>query len=324
MPVAVLERDETGTTDSGNWLDTGGASLGEQLAEALGTVRLLVAAREALAGQRHLAVGAREALTVPRFVLVGHAAARDDLLALDATGRVLLLVAAGAVDFLLARDERLGANGRFADAAAEALLVPLSGLVLHLLGSGAEDLAAAVASGRELGIVAIAAVDLVGLRAELLVDERYAALVAQEARLVPVLVFVGQILGVDADRLVALLAHVREHVLVALDAVGMLIAQHVPLAGQTFVALPTAKVARVPILRHGLGVLAALVLDGVGLAAQGLVVGLLHLGDGDLAGRVRRFSALGRGLLHLARLLDLHGLGAHHINVGHFQSFLIN
>lgn len=135
MPVAVLERDETGTTDSGNWLDTGGASLGEQLAEALGTVRLLVAAREALAGQRYLAVGAREALTVPRFVLVGHAAARDDLLALDAAGRVLLLVAAGAVDFLLARDERLGADGRFADAAAEALLVPLSGLVLHLLGS---------------------------------------------------------------------------------------------------------------------------------------------------------------------------------------------
>lgn len=135
VPVAVLERDETGTTDSGNWLDTGGASLGEQLAEALGTVRLLVAAREALAGQRHLAVGAREALTVPRFVLVGHAAARDDLLALDAAGRVLLLVAAGAVDFLLARDERLGADGRFADAAAEALLVPLSGLVLHLLGS---------------------------------------------------------------------------------------------------------------------------------------------------------------------------------------------
>lgn len=135
MPVAVLERDETGTTDSGNWLDTGGASLGEQLSEALGTVRLLVAAGEALAGQRHLAVGAREALAVPRFVLVGHTAAGDDLLALDATGRVLFLVAAGTVDFLLARDERLGADGRFADAAAEALLVPLSGLVLHLLGS---------------------------------------------------------------------------------------------------------------------------------------------------------------------------------------------
>lgn len=147
-----------GRTLTGNWLDTGGASLGEQLPEALGTVRLLVAAGEALAGQRNRAVGAREALTVPRFVLVGHTAAGDDLrekrqkiinrrsflasvfkpahlFALDAAGRVLLLVAAGTVDLLLARDERLGADGRFADAAAEALLVPLSGLVLHLLGS---------------------------------------------------------------------------------------------------------------------------------------------------------------------------------------------
>lgn len=58
----------------------------------------------------------------------------------------------------------------------------------------------------------------------------------------PVLVFVGQVLRIDADRLVALLAHVGEHVLVALDAVRMLIAQHIPLASETFVALPTAEV----------------------------------------------------------------------------------
>lgn len=51
MPVTVLERDETGTADSSDWLDTGGASLGEQFPETLGTVRLLVAAGEALPGQ---------------------------------------------------------------------------------------------------------------------------------------------------------------------------------------------------------------------------------------------------------------------------------
>lgn len=55
--------------------------------------------------------------------------------ALDAARRELLLVAAGAVDLLLARDERLGADGRLADAAREALLVPLARLVLHLLGA---------------------------------------------------------------------------------------------------------------------------------------------------------------------------------------------
>lgn len=135
MPVTIFERDETGTADSCDWLDTGGASLGEQLSEALGTVRLLVAAGEALPGQGHLTVGAGEALTVPWFVLVGHTAAGDDLLALDATGCVLFFVASGAVDLLLTGDEGFGTDGGFADAAAEALLVPLSGLVFHLFGS---------------------------------------------------------------------------------------------------------------------------------------------------------------------------------------------
>ena len=45
----------------------------------------------------------------------------------------LLLVALGAVDVVLLRDEALGADGVLAGAAHEALLVPLPGLVLHLL-----------------------------------------------------------------------------------------------------------------------------------------------------------------------------------------------
>lgn len=72
----------------------------------------------------------------------------------------------------------------------------------------------------------------------------------------PVLVFVGQVLRIDADRLVALLTNVGKHILVAFDAVGMLVTQNIPLTGETFVALPTAEVTRMPILRHGLGVLA--------------------------------------------------------------------
>lgn len=39
----------------------------------------------------------------------------------------------------------------------------------------------------------------------------------------PVLVFVGQVLRIDADRLVTLLAHVGEHIFVALDAVWVLV-----------------------------------------------------------------------------------------------------
>lgn len=118
-----------------NRLHAGSATLSKQLAEALGTVRLIIATGEPLAGQRRLAVGAGEAVTVPRFVLVRDATAGDDLRALDAARGVLLLVAARAVDVVLARDKGLGANRRFADATAEALFVPLSRFILHLLGA---------------------------------------------------------------------------------------------------------------------------------------------------------------------------------------------
>jgi len=65
VPVAVLEGDEARAADSGDGFDAGRAALGEQLAEAIGTVGLLVAAGEALAGQAAVAVGAGEALPVP-------------------------------------------------------------------------------------------------------------------------------------------------------------------------------------------------------------------------------------------------------------------
>ena len=55
--------------------------------------------------------------------------------AFDAASGEFLFVAAAAVDVLLARDERFGADGSLAHEAAEALLVPLSALVLHLLGT---------------------------------------------------------------------------------------------------------------------------------------------------------------------------------------------
>lgn len=53
-----------------------------------------------------------------------------------------------------------------------------------------EHLAAAVATGRKLRIVAVATVDLIGLRSELLVDQVQIAFEAEETGLVPVLVFV--------------------------------------------------------------------------------------------------------------------------------------
>jgi len=185
---------------TGDRLGASSAPLGEELAEALGAVGLVVARCESLSRQGVVAVAAGEAVSVPRLVLVRHAAAGDDLrqrerarcipqrrvprvhrhallsralvtklvtsfrdpneslsgrglittadaraapkakgaaylVALDTPGGELILVASGTVDLLLARDEALRADRVLADHAAEALLVPLSGLVLHLLGT---------------------------------------------------------------------------------------------------------------------------------------------------------------------------------------------
>jgi hypothetical protein len=60
--------------------------------------------------------------------------------------------------------------------------------------TGSKDLATAIAAGGELGVIAVATVDLVGLGPELLVHQGHATLVTQEAGLVPMLVFVGQVL----------------------------------------------------------------------------------------------------------------------------------
>lgn len=68
---------------------------------------------------------------------------------------------------------------------------------------------------------------------------------------------VPRYLGVDADDAVAIVAGVGEDGLVAFDAVGMLVAQDVALPSQRLVALPTAKVSQVPILRHGFRILSA-------------------------------------------------------------------
>lgn len=60
--------------------------------------------------------------------------------------------------------------------------------------TGTEHLAAAIAAAGKLGIVAVTAVDLVELGAELLIHQGDAALGAKEAGLMPVLVLVRQVL----------------------------------------------------------------------------------------------------------------------------------
>lgn len=133
MPVTVFKRDETCATDSGDRLGAGSASLGEQFPIAFGTIRLVVFGREPLSGQLVVAVSAGEALPMPRLIFVCHSAGCDDLAAFHAPRREFLLVATCTEDFLFSWDKALRANGCLAHTAGEALLVPLSGLVFHLL-----------------------------------------------------------------------------------------------------------------------------------------------------------------------------------------------
>lgn len=64
-------------------------------------------------------------------------------------------------------------------------------------------------------------------------------------------------LRVDADDFIALLACVGEDILVAFNAERMLVSQHISLTGERLVALPAAKMARVPVFGHRLCVFTA-------------------------------------------------------------------
>jgi len=163
VPMSTLERDEPCSSNSSDWFAAGCATLGEELAEAIRTVRLVIPGGEALSSEGLLAVGAGEAFPMPGVVAVGYSSLRDHLAALDALRSELLLVTLGTVDVVLLRDEALGPDGVLAGAADEALLVPLTSLVLHLLHTGLEDISTSVTSGGKLGVIARPAVDPVRL-----------------------------------------------------------------------------------------------------------------------------------------------------------------
>lgn len=63
-----------------------------------------------------------------------------------------------------------------------------------MLRTSTEDLATSIATAGELGVVTVAAVDLVHLATELFVHQGHPAPIAEEAGLVPMLILVRQIL----------------------------------------------------------------------------------------------------------------------------------
>lgn len=256
VPVALLKRDELGASQASDSLGALDALLGKQISEAVGAVRLVLAGRELLARQRLVAVGAGEAVLVPGGTLVRDAALVDHPLALQAALCKVLLVAGHTDHLLVSRDEALVADGLLAHRATEALLMPLLALVLKLLHTGLEDVGASIAASSKVVVMAIGAVQLVVSGGEGLVHQRVGAVHTLEALLMPMLVLVRQVLGVGADGRLAVLAAVGKQVLVALDAVRVLLTQDVAVTCQVQVTVPAAKVSAMPVLVHGFGVFA--------------------------------------------------------------------
>jgi len=237
VPVTTLERNETGSTNPCDRLAAGGAPLGEQLPEAVSAVRLVITRGEPLSCQGLLAVRAGEALPVPGVVTVGHPSLGDYLATLDTLGGKLLFIALRAVYVVLLGYEGLGTDGVLAGAAHEALLVPLPGLVFHLLHPCFKHVSTAVTSGGKLGIVAGPAVDPVSLRPELLVHQAGPALVAEEAGLVPMFLLVRQILGVNPDNFPTFITIVCKHIFITFYTVRVVISQDIPVTSQAVITV---------------------------------------------------------------------------------------
>lgn len=64
-------------------------------------------------------------------------------------------------------------------------------------------------------------------------------------------------LGVNANRLGALVAGIGKYLFIAAHAIRVLVSKNVPLPSKWVIALPTAEVAWMPVLIHGFGVLTA-------------------------------------------------------------------
>lgn len=62
--------------------------------------------------------------------------------------------------------------------------------ILKRLHTSTEDFATSIATAGELGVVAVAAIDLVQLATKLFVHQRHSALIAEEAGFMPMLVLI--------------------------------------------------------------------------------------------------------------------------------------
>jgi len=217
------------------------ASFGKEFSETFCTIWKIISGGESLTCQSFGAICAGETFTMIGIATVGDASAGNYFVALNAFCSELVLVASSAVDVILLGDEGFGSDGVLANTAHKTLLVPLSGLVLHLLHPRLEHVVADHAPGGELGVVAGAAVDAVSFGPKLLVHQAGLALAALEAALMPVLLFVREILAVNANDLATLITVVGKHIFITFDTEWMIFSQDISVTGKTVITLVTKQ-----------------------------------------------------------------------------------
>lgn len=237
MPLALLKGDVFAPSQTTNRGGAGGTLLGIKVAKAVQTVGKVISGREPLAGQLLLAAGAQEAILVPGLVTVGHPTSGDGLLTVHTLHGKLLLVAGHTEVLVLLRDEALCAYWLLASLAGEAGLMPAVTLVLHLPGAWHDGFLAVMALGGILIGVALGAKKLLILGGERFVHQGALTLEALEAVFVPVTVLVGQIPGVTANGLLALLTGVRVQALITFHTVGIVLSKDILLPKQGLLAV---------------------------------------------------------------------------------------
>lgn len=221
MPVALFKGDKFSSSETSNRLSTSTALLGKQISIAVGTIRLVVLRRKLLLRQLLVAVSARETLPVPWHVLVGHTSFIDHPTTLRTFLCKIAFIAWDTDNLLFTWDEAFVSDWFFADHTGEAFLMPLLTLVLKFLHSSSEGFSAPITPSSKVVVVAISAEDLVILWGKRLIDQCLLTFYTLETELMPVMVFVGQILIIWTNRFFAFLTVVGKKFLIAWYTVGM-------------------------------------------------------------------------------------------------------
>lgn len=171
VPMTLIERYKLGRSQTGDWLKTANALLGEELREAVSTVGLLFARGELLSDELLVASVTRETLSVPRSALVRDSALVDHSVTLDTSLCVLLLVAIDANCLLVTWYESFDANRLTTDLAAEAFLVKRLAFELVLFHTSAKDVGTSIAPHCKVVIMAVRTVRLLILGSKRLVHQ---------------------------------------------------------------------------------------------------------------------------------------------------------